>query len=833
MSEEDIKINCLLPYLAERGYKQNCMDFELPIEVHEGRKKKTIFADVLVYTSASKKAPLLLCETKAPSEPLSRSAREQAISYARLLPQIAPLVLLTNGTQWQVFHTLDKTRLADLPKRSELDDDLLKFVLSADAQEALRREAKHELFIIDDVQKFKSILKSCHNEIRNNEGLDPTAAFDEMSKVMFCKLYEEEESPKGNRFRLSVFDDSLERLHFNVVHKILQEATRSRTYKDILSADTVIHLQDRTIRKIVELFEDYDLGLTAFDIKGEAFEYFLGDTFTGGLGEYFTPRNVVEFMVDAMDPRIGEKIIDPFCGTGGFLIFAFEKVSEKIRLNEFSDAERERWRLELSQRCLFGTDWKERIAQACNMNMTVHGDGSSGIFKADGLRDVKGVIGAAQFDLCLTNPPFGSFENDPKTLEKYELGQGRKSQDRVVLAVERAINLLKPGGRCAIVLIDGVLNNASSRYVRDYIRQHSWVRGVVSLAGETFQGYGAGAKTSILFLERKDVLADDSQKPVFMAIASNTGLAPNGEQIAGNELPDILVDYREFVKTGAVATPHANTWVATLNERLDAEAYVRGKRIAVDLPSIRKTVETVLSETQALYAALAECEQHLTSMPVKTVRIGDILEEVKEREGVEADKTYRLLGVRWWGEGSFEREQKLGRSLKGQVFRATAGWLIYNRLFAFKGSFAVVTKEQDGCVASGEFPMFRARTGVKNAEEVIRYVVHVLNSPQYLEVVDKQSTGSTKTSRNRFNQKLFVDLMIDMPVNATDLFTSLHALDAASNLRKRQAVALESVKGLWNGIYQTIPSAALETLSEEKLVAETVAPSKRKKRKSA
>jgi type I restriction enzyme M protein len=153
-----------------------------------------------LFTHLQQKAPLVVCETKAPIEVLDRAVREQAISYARLLPRIAPLTLITNSSQVQVFHTLNKTRIAELPSRSELEDDVVKFVLDADVQEALRREAKHDLFIIDDVRTFKSILKSCHNEIRNNEGLDPTAAFDEMSKVMFCKLYEEKRTPRAIGF---------------------------------------------------------------------------------------------------------------------------------------------------------------------------------------------------------------------------------------------------------------------------------------------------------------------------------------------------------------------------------------------------------------------------------------------------------------------------------------------------------------------------------------------------------------------------------------------------------------------------------------------------------
>lgn len=169
-----------------------------------------------------------------------------------------------------------------LPKRSELDHDIIRFVINEDKQESLRVEAKHDLFIIDDVRTFKTILKSCHNEIRNNEGLDPTAAFDEMSKVMFCKLYEEKKNPQGNRFRLEVFDDSKARLHINVLQQIFDEAKADPFYAGLFAKNTRIGLKDRTLRRLVELFEAYDLGLTAFDVKGEAFEYFLGDTFTGG-----------------------------------------------------------------------------------------------------------------------------------------------------------------------------------------------------------------------------------------------------------------------------------------------------------------------------------------------------------------------------------------------------------------------------------------------------------------------------------------------------------------------------------------------------------------------
>lgn len=816
-SEEDVKFKFLVPFLEARGYKRDHIDFNVAIDVQEGRKKKTIFADAIVYTSATRKAPLIVCETKAPTEILDRQSKEQTISYARLLPRIAPLALLTNGSQVQVFHTLTKSRRGELPKRADLESDIVKFVLDRDVQEALREEAKHDLFIIDDVRTFKSILKSCHNEIRNNEGLDPTAAFDEMSKVMFCKLYEEKENPRGNRFRLSIFDDSMERLHINVVRKIFEDAKAAATYAGLFQKDAAINLKDRTIRKIVELFEDYDLGLTAFDVKGEAFEYFLGDTFTGGLGEFFTPRNVVEFMVEAIDPKIGDRIIDPFCGTGGFMIYAFELVSEKIRLNEFSAAEKKRWRLELSNRSLYGTDWKERTSQACKMNMMVHGDGSSGVFMHDGMTDIPGVIEEGQFDICLTNPPFGSTETDPEVLNRYELGSGRKSQDRVILALERALRLVKPEGWIAIVVIDGVLNNVSTRYVRNYLKRHAWIKGVVSLNKETFEGYGARAKTSILFMQKKKEPDEDGkQDEVFMAIARNTGLAPNGALIPGNVLPDILLDYRTFQRGTGPVGQHSESWRETLADRLDAEFYADGPAdAAADVHELRRSVETTRKRVEDAYSALSASDEFFAGLEVEPLQLGDVLEEVSFPEKVKADEMYRLLGVRWWGEGAFVREEKRGREVKAKtLYRVSPGWIIYNRLFAFRGSFAVTGNDHEGCYASGEFPTFTTKQGVKDADLLIRYIAHCLNSPQYLKIVDRQSTGSTKTSRNRFNQEFFVDLVIQRPKSSADLRKAVQLLEKASELRSEQERLLEATKSLKDGVFRMIPEPAKNSKKE-------------------
>jgi len=808
-TEEDVKVKFLLPYLREKGYPETHLEFNKAIEIQEGRKSKTIFADVVVYASAKREAPIIVCETKAPDEILSRNAKEQVISYARLLPKIAPIALLTNGYQTQIFQTLNKNRISDLPEKKNLRSDIIGSIISQELQDALRAEARHELFIIDDVQKFKGILSACHREIRNNEGYDPIQAFDEMSKILFCKLYEEKENSKNNRFLKPVFDKSLRELKVNVVQKIFEDTKIDSRYGSLFPQNEKIQLSDRTIGKIVGLFENYDLSLTAFDVKGEAFEYFLSDTFTGGLGEYFTPRNVVEFIVDAMNPKIGEKIVDPFCGTGGFLIYMFDVISEKIRLQEFSDEEKERWRLHLSNSSLYGTDWKERTIQACRMNMMVHGDGNTGIFLHHGLKNVAGHIENGNFDICVTNPPFGSFESDPDILAMYELGAGRQSQDRMILAIERAIKLVKPNGRIGIVVADGLLNNPSNQYVRDYIQRHSQLSAIVSLGKETFEGYNARAKTTVLFLQKRQTPTDNpEQTDVFMAVASNTGYAPNGAQISGNQLPDILMGYRAFEKGSKELSNHKDAWVTKPLDRLDAEYYWKRSIETFDIVESKKTVSDFLSNVQSQFNEVSKLIDDLdhSNIEFESGVISKYLSEISNRELLDPDKMYRVLGVRWWGQGVFLREQKRGSEIKAKyLYRVEPNWIIYNRLFAFRASFALTGEEHAGCYISSEFPTFVVKPEIEHPELIRKYLVQCLISPRYINIIDSLSTGSTKQSRNRLNQKLFLSLKFQIPKSHEDLKLLVDMLERVNYMRSINDSFMDTLITFQSGVASMIP----------------------------
>ena len=784
-NEEEIKIHLVLPWLESLGYKRETMAFEKTIEVHEGRKKKSIFADIVIYSDKKQQTPLIVVDTKSPNDILAKNSRDQVISYARLLPKIAPFAVLTNGYNIQVFKTLDKSRIKELPNRKDLLNDFVGAVLSSNIEEALRKEARKELFVIDDVATFKDLLKKCHTAIRNNEGYDPIKAFDELSKVLFSKMYEEQYNREINRFTVEIFEKTLKELKVNIVQQQFAEIQQVGNFESLFPEKTVIELSDRTIKEIVKIFEDFDLTLTNFDVKGEAFEYFLGDTFTGGLGEFFTPRNVVEFMVEAISPKIGEKIIDPFCGTGGFLIYAFDIVSEKIKLHEFSEDEKDKWRVELSDRSLFGTDWKTRTSQACKMNMIVHGDGNTGVFQHNGFVDIPNIIENDKFDICLTNPPFGANETDEKILNGFELGIGRTSQKREILAIERCLKLVKPQkGIVAFILPDGILNGDRNSYVREYINREAEIIAVIGLNKETFEGYNTMVKTSILILRRKETPNEKVSSNIFMAVCSNSGYAPTGQQISGNQLTDILFDFQNFRKNNKLDFLFKDVKLVNLKsatDRIDAERYIDYMETP-DLPTnedISDNISNLLNNFSSTYSEIIqklhkyEFTSHSNLEKFEFVEINNLLEPISNYVKLLPDTEYKQLGIRGNGGGIFIREKSLGKEIKAKKLNQVKdGWLVFSRLFAKNGSFAIVDDRSENGVFSNEFPTFTIKKGISyDRSQLLKYLVFYMNSPQSLNYIIRLTTGSTKQSRGRFKEKQFLGLVVPIPKESSLLST--------------------------------------------------------------
>lgn len=340
-------------------------------------------------------------------------------------------------------------------------------------------------------EDFSQALTKCHSIIRNNDKLSPEAAFDEISKILFIKIRYE----RGNEGR-QVFSSELYKQERDgnstdpkeqAYYQILFELTKAdRQAVGLFESRETLRIRENSFEQIVQELEPFNLSNTADDVKGIAYEQVLGRTFRGELGQFFTPRTIVDFIVKVLDPREGELICDPCCGSGGFLINAFEYLREQIETDAMTQTnvpESVKDRLHrLSHDYIYGTDANPRMARTAKMNMIMHGDGHGGIYHHDGLLDVGGVFDG-RFDVILTNPPFGSHisnkqlvtkadvtfdekeyaENKERFGEAYEISQkklreyvntpvldlfdlGKNTGLTEVIFIERCLNLLKPGG---------------------------------------------------------------------------------------------------------------------------------------------------------------------------------------------------------------------------------------------------------------------------------------------------------------------------------------------------------------------------------------------------
>jgi hypothetical protein len=229
---------------------------------------------------------------------------------------------------------------------------------------------------------------------------------------------------------------------------------------------------------------------------------------------------------------------------------------------------------------------------------------------------------------------------------------------------------------------------------------------------------------------------------------------------------------------------------------------------ATGVLEVQESLAEGLKRSQEDLAAIASELPAGFSAELQDVELSEVLKEVRVREVIEPDRRYKLLGVKWWGEGAFIREERYGREVKGSgLARVQKGWIIYNRLFAYRGAFAVLAGEHDGSYVSNEFPTFTVRDGWESPTNLARYLVYCLTSPATLAVVTAGSTGSTKTSRARFMQDLFLTMTIGIPKSTKALEHIVELMDRATRLRANQRTLLEESKLLHEGIGRLLPAA--------------------------
>lgn len=404
----------------------------------------------------------------------------------------------------------------------------------------------------NDLRKasFDELLRKfqrCHDEIWEGGKTDPATAFDEFSKLLMAKVYDERFTPFNGEYHFQIVKGE-EPGH---VAKKIRDSYEQVKEKNSDVFKVEIKLSDNVIFEVVRILQDTALRSTDLDIKGRAFERFLGKVFRDEYGQYFTPRNIVRFMVEVLDPDENDLIIDPACGSGGFLLYSLMHVTDKISQRYKDDRDslaRISW--DFAHKQLFGIEINDRIARISMMDMVIHEDGHSNIECNNALSDYEAFdkkrdIKPNKYTILFTNPPFGAFIRDKDILSRFELAKGKINQKTEILFIERCLNLVRPGGRIAIVLPDSILTNSSLTYVRDYILRNARILSMVSLPQHAFVPSGAGVKSSLLFLEKNNGRSCEERK-CLMAIAKHIGFDSRGKEDS-DDLIDILDDWRAYL----------------------------------------------------------------------------------------------------------------------------------------------------------------------------------------------------------------------------------------------------------------------------------------------
>lgn len=437
------------------GYSLEQMDQELKVN-NSKRGQGKARADIVIWKSEQdkkdKKAAFIVVECKAENVKVRVEDYYQGFNYASWAH--AEFFVTTNEKETKYFN-VDP---AYLPQKL---DEVVAIPTAKDVDDAARIEQLKDQTKLFTRDEFTKTLRACHNIIRNNDKLSPEAAFDEISKLLFMKIRFERDNKGMKVFTKQEYLDAAQNHEKNVrpglkgtdLYALSYMQFLFRTTKEFFKDDRLfddkdeINIRENSFIQILEKLETFNLSDTQDDVKGIAFEEFLGTTFRGELGQFFTPRTIVDFMTEILDPQEGEVICDPTCGSGGFLIKAFEYVREKIEADIRSKKDSLRLSIEgndydalpedkqvkishsidkmqaalnteldtgiegsrmyqLSRNCIYGTDANPRMARTSKMNMIMHGDGHGGVHHHDGLLNINGIF-EERFDVILTNPPFG------------------------------------------------------------------------------------------------------------------------------------------------------------------------------------------------------------------------------------------------------------------------------------------------------------------------------------------------------------------------------------------------------------------------------------------
>ena len=556
--EEKVRAN----FFAELIYKYEYPANRIKVEVVVPDRLPTDRADIVVFSDNECKRPYAIveCKKEGVTDAEFNQAIEQGVGNATWVKLRADYVVIIAGGTRRVLDVSDKfgalereqNILADLPRAYGKPQE---FRFYKGTENDIKPVAREDLI---------AAIKKCHQTLWGGGRLSPPTAFGELCKLIFVKISDEQKPRKKGepyQFQIKTHEPS------SKLAERINALYNEQKVKDPEVFTESIKVDDRVLRTVVSHLEAINLNKTDLDVKGVAFEQFMDGFFKGDFGQYFTPRPIIEFCVKMMKPKQDWDVLDPSCGSGGFLLHTldymrkqagdyFDKATQPVEYFNY-------WH-DFAAKHLYGIEINDEIARVAKMNMIVPDDGHTNVISHDALESIDKMhdhnrgFSENRFDLILTNPPFGSTINlaEKPYLSTYELGNNtdakgktkpRKNQSSEVLFIERIWQFLKPGtGKAAVVLPDGILTNSSTQYVRDFILEKFQLLAVVSLPQCAFAHFGAGVKASVIFVrKRKDSEKPDGDEAIFMAAPELIGYDATGRKTE-SQLDEIVKKYEEF-----------------------------------------------------------------------------------------------------------------------------------------------------------------------------------------------------------------------------------------------------------------------------------------------
>ena len=606
--KEQVRQRIARALFHEYGISAEDMQADFPVKVG-GRSRRS---DIAIFTHGKPHEPeylrrVVVCRPE-PKQGKKGAVKMRDFAQATQdLEEITPFLVELDACEYGLWtNGLEFFFLKRKPSRFQVDVEPIGDWPPADESIGSRDVVSHAQTRRADPEMLRIAFRRCHNFIHGNEGMPKDAAFWQFLYLIFCKMHDERAPRDRRRFwagPTEQFDDAGRAAIQKRIMPLFKEVKQE--YKTIFRGNEEISLSPRALSFMVSELAKYDFTRTDVDAKGAAYQEIVGTNLRGDRGQYFTPRGPIKLVVEMLAPRESDRILDPACGTGGFLVATLAYLMEHFRqeakvkagaeTSEEFESLHERLRRFASKQ-VFGADFDPFLIRATQMNMVMAGDGKGHLYHLnslefpnghlDGVEPARTEASLGSMDVVMTNPPFGSEIpiTDVNILKHFDLahiwekledgsfrntGRLQGSVAPEVLFIERCLDWLKEGGRMGIVLPDGILGNPAAEYIRWWILRHAWVLASVDLPVEVFiVEANVNILTSLLFLKKKSAavikredLGGRKDYPVFMAVAEKVGFdrrgnklykrSPEGEEIMREVVSEetIRIDGRKVTRT--------------------------------------------------------------------------------------------------------------------------------------------------------------------------------------------------------------------------------------------------------------------------------------------